>query len=227
LEHFSYTITHDMRAPLRAMRGLAEIMSEEESEWSDEERRKFTRRIITAAERMDGLITDALQYSRMVRQELPLAPIDVGRLLRGMLDTYPEFQSLNADISVAEDLPTVMGNEAGLTQCFSNLLGNAIRFVRPGQRPQVRVWAEDRDGWVRLWVKDNGIGISPTMLARVFEMFSRGSSPEAGTGIGLALVRKVVDRMGGRVGVESEPGQGSRFWVELKPGGSGRAAPPL
>ncbi len=229
LEHFSYTITHDMRAPLRAMRGIAEIMMEVDAEWSQEERRKFTRRIITAAERMDGLITDALHYSKLMRQDLPLAPVDPRRLLTGMLDTYPEFQSVNAKIEIDENLPRVMANEAGLTQCFSNLLDNAVKFVKPGQKPEVRIWAElvhskPREGqtgnadWVRIWVEDNGPGISETMLSRVFHMFARGSSAQAGTGIGLALVRKVVDRMGGRVGVESEVGKGSRFWVELKPG---------
>ena len=223
LEHFSYTITHDMRAPLRAMRGVAEIINEADGEWSDEDRQKFLRRIIIAAERMDGLITDALNYSKAVRQELVLAPVDVGKLLRGMLETYPEFQGADAAIELEGNLPWVMGNEAGLTQCFSNLLGNAVKFAKPGEKPVVRVHGEalggNRSGWVRLWVEDKGIGVSEAMKQRVFDMFSRGSHPKAGTGIGLALVRKVVDRMGGRVGVESEEGNGSRFWLELRLGG--------
>ena len=138
-----------------------------------------------------------------------------------------------------------MGNEAALTQCFSNLLGNAVKFVKPGEKPEIVIWAERRDEaatgghrgartgpshltpasvaqgrgeftWVRIWVEDKGIGIAESMLARVFDMFSRGQSDYAGTGIGLALVRKVVERMGGSVGVESEEGRGSRFWVELQ-----------
>jgi signal transduction histidine kinase len=164
------------------------------------------------------LITDALNYSKAVRSELPLAPVDVGRLLRGMVDTYPELQGARRGIHVDRDLPLVMGNEAGLTQCFSNLLGNAVKFVKHGHSPEIRVRAEQSDGWVRLWVEDNGIGIPKRALPKVFDMFARGASPQAGTGIGLALVRKVVDRMGGRVGVESKEGQGSRFWVELRPG---------
>jgi signal transduction histidine kinase len=110
----------------------------------------------------------------------------------------------------------VMANEAGLTQCFSNLLGNAVKFVPPGQTPQVHIWAERREDWTRIWVADKGIGIPPLMLPRIFDMFSRGSNSYEGTGIGLALVRKVVQRMGGKLGVESEEGKGSRFWVELK-----------
>jgi signal transduction histidine kinase len=218
LEHFSYTITHDMRAPLRAMRGFAGALKEAAEHHLGDEERTLIGRIIAGADRMDALITDALSYSKAVRQELTLAPVNLGKLLRGMLDTYPEFQSANARIEVAHELPLVVGNEAALTQCFSNLLGNAVKFVKPGEKALVRVRAERLDGWVRLWVEDDGIGISKEMLPRVFDMFSRGSSRAAGTGIGLALVRNVVGRMGGRLGVESELGKGSRFWVELKAG---------
>lgn len=215
LEHFSYTITHDMRAPLRAMKGFAEMIEEMTTEASPELRR-FVHRIMVAAERMDALIRDALSYSRAVRQELPLEPVDTGALLRGMLDSYPELQPSKAQIRVEGTMPVVMANEAGLTQCFSNLLGNAVKFVQPGQMPQVRIWAEDREGWARIWVADQGIGISPQVLPRVFDMFSRGQNTYEGTGIGLALVRKVIQRMGGRLGVESEEGKGTRFWFDLK-----------
>lgn len=219
LEHFSYTITHDMRAPLRAMKGFGELVSEMCETWGNPEAQEFLRRIMTSADRMDALIRDALNYNRTVRQELPLEDVDTGALLRGMLDTYPEFQASKADIRVVGRLPVVLGNEAALTQCFSNLLGNAVKFVRPGAVADVRVWAEEREGgWARIWVEDKGIGISQAMLPRVFDMFSRGSRDYEGTGIGLALVRKVAQRMGGRVGVESEEGKGSRFWVELKTG---------
>jgi PAS domain S-box-containing protein len=214
LEHFSYTITHDMRAPLRAMRCFAEAIYDEVV---DEKQRELLGRIITAAARMDALIADALNYSKAVREELPLVPIDAGKLLQGMLDTYPEFQSSHSHIKVERDIPLVMGNEAGLTQCLSNLLGNALKFAKEGTSAEVRVWSEKRDRWVRLWVEDNGIGIPEPMLPRLFGLFSRGAGPQAGTGVGLALVRKVVARMGGRVGVESQIGKGSRFWVELKP----------
>jgi signal transduction histidine kinase len=226
LEHFSYSITHDMRAPLRAMKGFAEVV-DELSTGAQPELRQFVRRIMTAADRMDSLIRDALNYSRTVRQELPLEPVDSGALLRGMLDSYPELQPSKAQIQIDGELPMVMANEAGLTQCFSNLLGNAVKFVQPGQTPRIRVRAEPRNDWIRIWVEDNGIGIAASMLPRIFDMFSRGHNNYEGTGIGLALVRKVVQRMGGKLGVESEEGKGSRFWIELKPWdkpGSGPAA---
>ncbi len=111
----------------------------------------------------------------------------------------------------------VLGNEAGLTQCFSNLLGNAVKFVPPEVRPWVRIWTEDRGGRLRVWVEDRGIGIPPDAQEKVFGMFQRLHRPEEypGTGGGLALVRKVIQRMGGAVGLESIPGQGGKFWVEL------------
>jgi signal transduction histidine kinase/ActR/RegA family two-component response regulator len=216
LEHFSYTITHDLKAPLRAMRGFAELATMMCGDGVRKEAREALAKISTSAERMDNLITDALNYSRAVRQELPLADVDSGALLRGMLDSYPELQPPRAHIQVEGELPAVLANEAGLTQCFSNLLSNAVKFVRPGEKPQIQVRAEARDGAARIWVEDRGIGISKEMLPRVFEMFSRGGNGYEGTGVGLALVRKVTKRMGGTVGVESEEEKGSRFWIELK-----------
>ncbi len=119
-------------------------------------------------------------------------------------------------IRVEGELPIVLGNEPLLAQCFSNLLGNAVKFVGAGVRPRVAVRAEFRDGVARIWVEDNGIGISPQAQKRLFGMFQKLDSDYEGTGVGLAIVRKVAERMGGKVGAESEPGRGSRFWVELQ-----------
>jgi signal transduction histidine kinase len=215
LEHFSYTITHDLRAPLRAMHGFAGLLTEECMSVLNEQSREYLKRIITAAGRMDRLITDALSYSKVVLHEMPMEPVDVNRLLHGIVESYPIFQAPHARVEIVGVLPSVLGNEAGLTQCFSNLLGNAVKFVAPGCSPVVRIRGELRDGKVRLWCEDNGIGIPAEMQARVFVMFQRLSKDYEGTGIGLALVKKVVERMGGAVGVESEPGKGSRFWIEL------------
>lgn len=219
LEHFSYTITHDMRAPLRGMRGFAEMIREYCAECQKEEPKDLMRRITVSADRMDALIRDALSYSKSVRQELPLELVDVWALLRGMLDSYPEFQPSKAQIEIRGELPVVMANEAGLTQCFSNLLANAVKFVKPGQKPEILIWAEEEDGWAKIWVEDKGkgIGIPRSMLPhRVFHMFSRGQNTYEGTGIGLALVRKAIERMGGEVGASSEEGKGSKFWLRLK-----------
>jgi len=164
---------------------------------------------------MDHLITDSLAYSRTVSGEMPLVPIDPEPLLRGIIDSYPMLQHPRAEIVIEGNLPPVLANEAGLTQCFSNLLGNAVKFVHPGQTPCLRIWAENAGETARIYIEDNGIGIPAEMHNRIFGMFHRVNRNYEGTGIGLALVRKVVSRMGGQVGVESELGRGSRFWLDL------------
>lgn len=254
LEHFSYSITHDLRAPLRAMASFADIALElSGAPHQVEEQRHILGRIRQATMRMDELIRDALKYNEAIRKQLPLTPVDVTRLLRGMLDSYPELQEAAGQIHLTSPLPQVLANEAGLTQCFSNLLLNAINFAHPNRPLHIRIWAEllespqvdlpdfrgepkpfqpagftpvppasapgssspDASRRVRIWVEDNGVGISEVLLPRIFNMFMRGTSGKPGTGIGLALVRKVVDRMGGLVGVQSVPDQGARFWIEL------------
>jgi PAS domain S-box-containing protein len=216
LEHFSYAIVHDLRAPLRAMRSYSNMLLQESKGAMQDRHRKVLEQIAGAAQRMDLLIVDALDYSKAVRGELPLRTVDADALLRGMLETYPNYAPSFAQIQIEGRLGRVWGNEAGLTQCFSNLLDNAIKFVPPARKPSVRVHNENRGDRIRLWFEDNGIGVPPEMRDRIFQMFQRASSNYEGTGIGLALVRKVVERMGGSVGVESGPGNGSRFWLELR-----------
>jgi PAS domain S-box-containing protein len=216
LEHFSYTITHDMRAPLRAMKGFSHILLEDAQTSMNFSSRDLIRRIAESAERMDKLITDALDYSKVITHGFQLTPVDAAALLREIVESYPQFHPPLARVEVENHFPAVLGNEAGLTQCFSNLLGNAVKFVQPGKVPHVRVWAEPRGDFVRLWFEDNGIGIPEEYQARIWVMFQRLEKAYEGTGIGLALVRKTAERMGGKAGVESDPGKGSRFWIELK-----------
>jgi PAS domain S-box-containing protein len=214
LEHFSYSIVHDMRAPLRGIQGFAELILEESGHELSPGAKQHLARIRKSANRMDQLITDSLSYSKAVRTDLPVRPVDVGVLLHGIIESYPEFAE--ADVELEGEFPKVIGNEAGLTQCFSNLLHNAVKFVRPGQPARVRIRAEQRLSLVRVVVSDNGVGIPQAGLQKIFGMFQRMHGAEyQGTGIGLALVRKVMDRMGGRVGVTSEMGRGSHFWLEL------------
>jgi signal transduction histidine kinase len=199
------------------MQGFAGILEEEMGSQLNEEARDCLHRISQSAQRMDRLITDALSYSRAVQQHLTVVPVNLPELLQGIIHSYPSLQPPKATIRIHPELPWVMGNEAGLTQCFSNLLGNAIKFVEPGRAPEVTVRAETSGELLRIWVEDNGIGIPEQAQSRLFHMFQRVSKAYEGTGIGLALVRKVAERMGGRVGLESKPGQGSRFWIELRP----------
>jgi signal transduction histidine kinase len=238
LEDFSHSITHDLRAPLRAIRSFAQILGEECLACGRPVAQDHIHRITSAAARMDKLIQDVLQYSRLARSELKLAPVNVQELLRGIIETYPAFQPPQVEIQIEGPLPRLLGNEAALTQCFSNLLGNAIKFIAPGTRPQVRIWADVQKAEsatadntqtatrprpspllsVRLWFADNGVGIPKEAQERILKMFQRLDKSYDGTGVGLTVVRKAVEKMGGRVGLESEPGRGSRFWVELKAG---------
>ncbi len=219
LEAFSYSIAHDMRAPLRSMQGFAEILTTEHADQLDEAGRDYLRRISTAASRMDALILDILNYSKVGHGDLALRSIDVEQLVREIIITYPTLRPEHADIEIAAPLPRVLANEAALTQIVSNLLGNAVKFVAPGVRPRVLVRGETNAvGAVRLWFEDNGIGIPERLHARLFRIFSRLQRREdyEGTGIGLAIVRKAAERMSGSVGLESSEGAGSRFWVELR-----------
>jgi signal transduction histidine kinase len=215
LQHLSYAITHDMRAPLRAMSAFSELILQKTSGASPETH-DYCHRILTGARRLDKLIQDALNYTKAVLQELPLEPVNLSELLRGMIDTYPNLHANKAHIHIEGDPPSVLGNESLLTQCFSNLLENAVKFVAPGMRPDVRIWSDLHNGFVRIWIQDNGIGIPKHAQQRLFGMFQKLDTQYEGTGIGLAIVRKVVERMGGRVSVDSEVGKGTRFCVELR-----------
>jgi PAS domain S-box-containing protein len=218
LEAFSYSISHDMRAPLRAMRGFAEILLEKHSAQLDAEGIKYLEKIGVAAGRLDNLIQDVLAYTRVLRDEVKIEPVDLDALVRQIIGTYPQLQPGNAEIDIEGVLPKVLGGEASLAQCISNLLTNAVKFVAPGTKPRIKIRAEAIGADIRLWVEDNGIGIAPKDQGRVFKMFEQVDRATAyeGTGMGLAIVHKAVERMGGQRGVESEEGQGSKFWIQMK-----------
>jgi PAS domain S-box-containing protein len=219
LEGFSYSITHDMRAPLRAMEGFSRILELEYGPRLDELGQDYLRRIAVSACRLDALIEDVLNYSKILRQELTLSPVNVEQLVEEILATYPNLQPPKVEIKLEGPFCPVLASFAALTQVISNLLSNAVKFVPAGVKPIIRVRTEQRSNdLIRIWFEDNGIGISPEAQQRIFGMFQCLNPPDhyEGTGIGLTIVRKAVERMGGTVGVESQLGQGSRFWVELK-----------
>jgi PAS domain S-box-containing protein len=217
LEEFAYSISHDLRAPIRAIEGFARILLEAQSQ-RDAESNEYLKRIATIAEQANALITNLLTYSQLGQGDLLCQPVSLTRVLQTVLQQLEaEIQQHQAQITVESPLPTVMGNFPLLIQVLTNLLSNAIKFASPSRSPQVRIWAEPRSKSTRLWVEDNGIGIAPADQQRIFQAFERlhGIEEYPGTGIGLAIVRRGIDRMGGQVGVDSQPGQGSRFWIEL------------
>jgi PAS domain S-box-containing protein len=217
LEAFSYSIAHDMRAPLRSLQGFSKILLSEFGPKLEAEAQDYLSRIAKSASRMDRLIQDVLNYSKVVQRDLPLEPVDLEVLARGIVDTYPMFSTENAAIEIIGPLPTVLGNEAMLMQVFSNLMGNAVKFTRPGMKPRIKLWSESRQSLVRIFVQDEGIGIAPDQHEKIFNIFQQVAKSEEGTGIGLAIVKKSVERMNGSVGVVSALGEGCVFWIELKP----------
>lgn len=217
LEAFSYSLSHDLRAPLRAIQGFTEIVLTDYGE-KIPEGVDYLRRVITAAGRMDRLIQDVLAFARVSRQEIAVEPLDVDKIVHDIIEERPELHAPRAMVHVKSPLQSVIGHDASLTQCLTNLLDNAVKFSRPGVTPQVMVFTEPRGEYIRISVKDNGIGIDPEGQRRLFTVFQRLASAQQyqGTGVGLAIVRKAAERMGGHVGVESVPGEGSTFWVELR-----------
>ena len=217
LEAFSYTVSHDLRSPLRAMQGFAVATLDEYGDKLDEQGREYLTRIKNAAERLDRLIQDLLSYTRLSRTEAPLVDLDLDKMMREIIENYPNLRSPAAEVKIEGTLPHVWGHESALTQVIANLLGNAAKFVRPGSVAQIRVWAESVGPRLRLWIEDKGIGIDAKDAERIFSMFVRvsESSQYGGTGVGLAIVKKAVEAMHGAVGVEPGGDGGSRFWVEL------------
>ncbi|MEY4939578.1 MAG: hypothetical protein RIQ93_1313 [Verrucomicrobiota bacterium] len=215
LDSFSYSVSHDLRAPLRSIQGFAALLEEELAHQLPAGARDHLDRIIRAAERMSALIRDLLEYSRITRAELLIESIDPTDIIGEAADAQQHERSPEAKIELRGPFPRVQANRPALAQALSNLLGNAVKFVAPGVTPHVTVWAEASDATVRLWVEDNGIGIAPRDQDRMWGMLERANSTYDGAGIGLSIVRKAVERMGGRAGVISQLGQGSRFWIEL------------
>jgi signal transduction histidine kinase len=215
LEAFSYSVSHDMRGPLRAIQGYAQILEEEHGAKLPDDGKRLLGRIIASSKRLDTMITDVLAYSRMNLEPIAKEPIDVEKIVRTIIDHIAELQPPRVEIEIRSPFLNVVGHQASLTQCISNLLSNAVKFVAPGATPRVMIGTEAVDSQVRLWIQDNGIGIAPEHQRRIFDAFDRLSTAYDGTGFGLAIVRRAVERMGGQFGLESEVGKGSKFWIQL------------
>lgn len=226
LEAFSYSVSHDLREPLRAIQGFAQALLEDYAAEINADGQEYAQRIIAAAYRLETLIQDLLTYSRLRRSDIQNSPINLSLLVaEAIAQLEVELRDRQAQVTVETPLLAIMGDSTTLLQVVTNLIKNAIKFVHSGVQPQVRIWTEEiaeqstlaTSKWVRVWIEDNGIGIEPIYQERIFQVFERlhGVETYPGTGIGLAIVQKGLERMGGRVGVESQPRQGSRFWLEL------------
>jgi len=221
LEGFSYSMSHDMRAPLRAMQSYSQYLVDEYGGKLDEQAVDYLHRILRSAVRLDRLTQDVLSYTRILHMDLPMVRVDLDRLVSEIVEAFPNGRPVKPEIRIEGALPKVVANEALLAQCVANLLANGAKFVSPGTIPHIEISAEPADGdRIRVWFRDNGIGISPENQQRVFRLFERihADTEYEGTGIGLSIVRKAAERMGAQVGVESNLGEGSKFWIQLKKG---------
>jgi PAS domain S-box-containing protein len=217
MEEFSYSISHDLRSPNRAMQAFATVVLDDYGSRLDDTGRDYLQRIIRSSVRMDKLISDLLSYSRLSRTEIQTQPVALDPLISDIIQHYPEMQPPRAQFIIHSPLNPVMAHEASLTQALSNLMANAVKFVRPGITPRVDISSQLSGKTVRVFVRDNGIGIKREHLSRLFGMFERVIQDARfdGTGIGLAIVRKAIERMNGTVGVESDGLSGTTFWIDL------------
>jgi PAS domain S-box-containing protein len=231
LNAFCYSVAHDLQAPLRAQLAFAQVLLEDFGGALGSAGRDYLERIAQSADRQGRLVRDLLAHVSLSRTDLPMEAVDLAKAVdRVRLDLHSEIQNHQASINVGPLAGKVLANPSSLHLVITNLISNALKFVARETPAWVRVWSEQKNGSVRLWVEDKGIGIPPKYLGKIFGVFQRLHTIDEypGTGIGLAIVKKAVERMSGRVGVESQPGAGSRFWVELREAGDAqeRIAPP-
>ncbi|MBU7582660.1 MAG: CHASE3 domain-containing protein [Nostoc sp. TH1S01] len=222
LEAFNYSVSHDLRAPLRTMQGFAQALLEDYSDQLDSSGQSYLHYIAEGALQMDTLITDLLNYSRLSRVQIQMQPVDLNNVVREALKQLDvQIKEHQAQIKIDNSLPQVMAHRSTLVQVLTNLLSNAIKFVKPDDLPIIQIYSEEYihndTSWIKLWIADNGIGIAPEHQERIFRVFERlhGIEVYPGTGIGLAIVRKALERMGGLCGVESQLNTGSRFFFTL------------
>ena len=257
LESFSYTIAHDLRAPIRSLKGFSEILLNDYAAALPDAAQGMLGRLLRASQRLDALTRDLLQFSRLVRQDVKLGPVDVDELVHEIVAVTPALQ--DGVLTLPGALGVVSAQRTLLQQCLANLFDNALKFARPGVPARIVVRAEGRvevgpadvpavsavfrstpshaapklkstgttsmprpadagsPPRIRIWVEDNGIGIPRNAHEKIFGIFERVSGVDhiEGTGIGLAIVARAMQQMGGSCGVESTPNHGSHFWLEL------------
>ena len=217
LESFCHSLAHDLRAPLRAIRSFMNVFEMDYGDRLDDEGRRVLRRVSSAGERMDTLINDLLTLSRVSQAEIPLVVVDVARVTNEAIDDLKEeIQKTGAEVEAQPLEGKVRANPVILRQVIQNFVSNALKYTKKNEKPRVHIWSEKKEDCIRISVKDWGIGILPQYYDRIFQLFHRLHGSEyPGTGVGLAIAKVGAERMLGNVGVSSDNGSGSCFWIEL------------
>ena len=218
LETFTYSVSHDLKAPLRGIDGYSRLLLEEYSDKLDDEGKYFLNNVREGAVQMSKLIEDLLSYSRMERKELHHGTIDLTSLIDGIIrQRAHDIEERKIEMRVDVPFQTIESDTETLRQVLANYLDNAIKYSKPETEGTVTIGGAQGDQYWSIWVKDSGIGFDPKYLDRIFEIFQRLHRVEEypGTGVGLAIVRKAVERIGGRVRANSSPGKGSTFYLDI------------
>ncbi len=217
LERFNYSVAHDLRAPLRGITGFARALADDCEAQLPPHGKRYIDRMQQSVERMDALIAGLLRYATVGRHAIKLSPVpldDVFQAATALLES--DIRERDAEVVVNGPLPTVMGDATMLQVVFQNLVSNGIKFVAPGVKPLVEVSHVIEGRRARIYFTDNGIGIPQESIDRVFRIFERFHQSHEGTGIGLAIAHRAMERLNGAIGVERAPGgKGTRFWLQL------------
>ena len=218
LEQFAYVASHDLREPLRMINSYLGLLDRRYGAIFDQNAREFIAFARDGAKRMDGMILDLLEYSRVGRISDVMEPVDLAEIFALAIQNLNFFmEESEATITLAPDFPTIIGSKGELIRLIQNLIGNAIKYRHPQRPSMVDVTVHAGDGEWQIAITDNGIGIDPQFSERIFSIFQRLHTRDQyeGTGIGLAICRKIVQRHGGRIWVESQPDQGATFTFTL------------
>jgi PAS domain S-box-containing protein len=217
-EAFAYSVSHDARRHLRSILNFTSLLQQQLQHGLCAEEKDYFDRVEQAANRLRLMIEGVLTFTKVMRSELQLQPVSVDEIVADIVENNPDLQAPAAELQVANHLGTVLADPAGLHQCLANLLSNAAKYIPEDTAPRIQVGSEPRGSSLRIWIQDNGIGIPEEEQGNLFQMFQRLNNARnyEGTGLGLAIVKRAAERMGGTVGVQSSPGAGSKFWIELK-----------
>jgi light-regulated signal transduction histidine kinase (bacteriophytochrome) len=218
LETFTYSVSHDLKAPLRGIDGYSRLLLEDHADTLDDEGRTFLQTIRKATSQMNELIDGLLAYSRLERRPQQSELVNTQVLVNSLMaEREDEIRKRGVVINVNVPAIVVNADHEGLAMALRNLLDNALKFTQPVEHPLITIEGSESETDCLLWIRDNGVGFEMKFHDRIFDIFQRLHRAEdySGTGIGLAIVRKVMERMGGRAWAESEPGNGSTFYLEI------------